>query len=158
MRPALSTCSTGSRRIWRADAGSLRAGPTSKLHLGADAGATKFAGRLPKEPVGPVDTGRKAPYLHAVPDAGLKPSPRIENLSKRRLISIASVGDSLMVEQRTLTPLVLVRIQVPQPNLTFRRFNPLACPQASGSGRGFHKHVKGLAKGGDHFAIFSNLL
>ena len=29
--------------------------------------------------------------------------------------SDAPVGDSLMVEQRTLTPLVLVRIQVPQP-------------------------------------------
>ena len=31
------------------------------------------------------------------------------------------LGDSLRVEQRTLTPLVLVRIQVPQPN--FLRYN-----------------------------------
>jgi hypothetical protein len=28
---------------------------------------------------------------------------------------MASVGDSLMVEQRTLTPLVKVRVLVPQP-------------------------------------------
>jgi hypothetical protein len=27
----------------------------------------------------------------------------------------AALGDSSMVEQRTLTPLILVRIQVPQP-------------------------------------------
>jgi hypothetical protein len=33
---------------------------------------------------------------------------------------MASVGDSLMVEQRTLTPLVLVRIQVPQPRFFSR--------------------------------------
>lgn len=31
-------------------------------------------------------------------------------------VQTAALGDSLTVEQRTLTPLVLVRIQVPQPN------------------------------------------
>ncbi len=35
---------------------------------------------------------------------------------------MASMGDSLMVEQRTLTPLVLVRIQVPQPLQIIKEF------------------------------------
>ena len=36
------------------------------------------------------------------------------------------LGDSLRVEQRTLTPLVLVRIQVPQPNLKSLYFRVVA--------------------------------
>ena len=36
-------------------------------------------------------------------------------MSKTALAALRSLGNSLMVEQRTLTPLVLVRIQVPQP-------------------------------------------
>ena len=34
-----------------------------------------------------------------------------------------ALGHSLMVELRTLTPLVLVRIQLPQPRCTSRIFN-----------------------------------
>jgi hypothetical protein len=63
------------------------------------------------------------------------------------------LGDSSTVEQRTLTPSILVRIQVPQPNLIFRQFGALSRLGAgSGSGR-FRKHVKGLAEGRHHFTV-----
>jgi hypothetical protein len=54
--------------------------------------------------------------------------------------------------RRTLTPLILVRIHVPQPNLIFRRFGRLVRLKAGGGGGGFRKYVKGLAEGRDHFA------
>ena len=67
-------------------------------------------------------------------------------------ISAGSVGDSLTVEQRTLTPLVKVRILVPQPTF-FQSFNaqassvngpywngrpiPLATAASAGEGKEF---------------------
>jgi hypothetical protein len=53
----------------------------------------------------------------------------------------------------TLTPLVLVRIQVPQPNLSFRRFDALVRFNACRRGSRFRKHVKGLAESGNHLPI-----
>src|ERR1700732_2619249 len=47
------------------------------------------------------------------------------------------VGDSSTVETRTLTPSILVRIQVPQPNLTFSRFGRVPRPMAGCEGGGF---------------------
>ena len=44
----------------------------------------------------------------------------------RRLTNGLGLGDSLTVEPRTLTPLVLVRIQVPQPPKFARFVNDLA--------------------------------
>jgi hypothetical protein len=65
----------------------------------------------------------------------------------------ARLGDSSTVEQRTLTPSILVRIQVPQPNLAFCRFDALAHLSKRVGSRRFRKYVKGFAESGDHLAI-----
>ena len=64
-----------------------------------------------------------------------------------------ALGNRLTVDPRTLTPLVLVRIQVPQPNLIFYRFGLLAGLDTAGGGCGFRKQIKRLAESGDHVAI-----
>jgi hypothetical protein len=61
-----------------------------------------------------VDRGAESPYLHRLTKVAA-------GLAGRCASGSAPVGDSLTVELRTLTPLVLVRIQVPQPTL-LRRF------------------------------------
>ncbi len=53
---------------------------------------------------------RRRAAVRLTPSAALSKSPAVRaRLARRRL------GDSSTVEQRTLTPLILVRIQVPQP-------------------------------------------
>jgi hypothetical protein len=58
------------------------------------------------------------------------------------------LGNSLTAEQRTLTPSVLVRIQVPQPNLAFRRRGAFACFRASSDSGRFRQKIKGLNDSG----------
>jgi hypothetical protein len=53
----------------------------------------------------------------------------------------------------TLTPSILVRIQVPQPNLSFRRVDPIALSDVRSGGHGFRKHVKRLTERENDFAI-----
>ena len=68
----------------------------------------------------------------AGPQAGLTARPLVRSACAARLASLLTrhaharkrafrrpLGDSSTVEQRTLTPSILVRIQVPQPNLSF---------------------------------------
>ncbi len=43
--------------------------------------------------------------------------------TRKSYIIVRTLGHSLMVELRTLTPLVLVRIQLPQPRLTTVQFH-----------------------------------
>ena len=85
----------------------------------------------------PVNKGQ---HRHARPAVGLTPkardvsSPRVRGRSdgfgpayQSRLL----LGNSLTVEQRTLTPSVLVRIQVPQPTLhTSKNSMVYACPKS----------------------------
>jgi len=47
----------------------------------------------------------------------------------------------------------LVRIQVPQPNLNFRRFGSIARPDVRSGGHDFRKHVKRLTERGNDFTI-----
>lgn len=63
------------------------------------------------------------------------------------------LGNSSTVERRTLTPLILVRIQVPQPNPIFRRNDALRRSNRDGRGNGFRKDIKGLPEGGGEFPI-----
>src|SRR5262245_44645467 len=67
-------------------------------------------------------------------------------LPKSAVKSAASVGNGVTVAQQTLTLFVLVRIQVPQPNLTFRRFCALARSDIGNGSRDFRKHFKWLAE------------
>jgi hypothetical protein len=61
------------------------------------------------------------------------------------------LGDSLTVELSALDRAVLVRIQVPQPNLLFEELPLLlALERAS---MAVCQEIKGLAEGGDHFTI-----
>jgi hypothetical protein len=53
----------------------------------------------------------KQKYVHRLDYA-----PACQSLYFSRLFAGSGVGDSSTVEQRTLTPLVMVRIQVPQPS------------------------------------------
>ena len=64
------------------------------------------------------------------------------------------LGDSSTVEHRTLTPRILVRIQVPQPNLSFGTFRHLTGRSARSAYGSFRQQVKRVAESGDHFAAF----
>jgi hypothetical protein len=59
----------------------------------------------------------------------------------------------IKLTERTLTPPVLVRIQVPQPNLSFRGFARLTRRIARRAHGRFCQQIKGLAQGSDHLAV-----
>ena len=54
--------------------------------------------------------------LSTQPGFAIEPAYRAGHRRRRRI----PVGDSSTVEQRTLTPLILVRIQVPQPTIVLK--------------------------------------